>query len=109
PAGGGRRSEAASRCRHSQVRHRGRGGLAVACNGRSFAPQLILSVGRQASLPMPEDRGFENKVVLIGLCYFDRAGALHRQDQCHGTIVRVSNDGLAVRLSSGSMLLLPPY
>ena len=58
---------------------------------------------------MPQDRDFEGKIVLIGLCYFDRAGALCRQEQHHGTIVRVGDDGIAVRMTSGSTLLVPPY
>src|SRR2546422_3346216 len=29
---------------------------------------------------MPDDRVFEGKVVLIGLCYFHKADALRRQD-----------------------------
>jgi len=58
---------------------------------------------------MPEDRDFEGKVVLICLCYFDKTGALRQRNQCHGTVVRVGDDGIAVRLSSGSTLLLPPY
>ena len=58
---------------------------------------------------MPDSRDFEGKVVLIGLCYFDRAGTLRQQEQRHGTIVRIGDDGIAVRLSSGPTLLLPPY
>lgn len=58
---------------------------------------------------MPESRDFEGKIVLIGLCYFGKAGVLRQQEQCHGTIIRVGDDGISVQLSSGSTLLLPPY
>jgi hypothetical protein len=47
------------------------------------------------------------KTVVIGLCYFDEAGRIVLQKQCHGRIRAVSKAGVDVELSGGEMLLLP--
>jgi hypothetical protein len=48
------------------------------------------------------------KTVLVGLVFFDEKGGFLKQEQRHGQITSVGPQALALQLSSGEPLVLPP-
>jgi hypothetical protein len=45
------------------------------------------------------------KLVLVGLCYYDRDGKLVQQLQRHGTIERIDINGIAIQTDTGLFVL----
>jgi hypothetical protein len=55
-----------------------------------------------------ESLNLEGSLVLVGLTYYDAKGNLLEQRQVHGVVTSISPQGIALKLSDGEDLLLPP-